>query len=664
MSLIFLLLCTTARAQGFSFEDIGGVGIASQPTMSTDEDPVTVSKRTRELKDGTIEVSFDLKIKKGWHVYAPNVSGGPIKASVTIEESKGCKVDTRLKSKPAPIKKYDTAFATEVAFFEDSATLSFTLTPLGGDYVIKGYLEHGACNDNMCLPPSDTEFIISGTKEVLDCASTEESADTTADTASETEVPEEIGAPQATAPTAADGEERDASLLTIFLQSLLAGLVALLTPCVWPMIPLTVSFFIRRNKGRRGRAIAESITYGASIVVIFMVIGLLASIILGANALNALATNGVFNVTLFGILTAFGIALVTGHDVALPSSWSTALNGHAGKAGGALGIFLMAASLVVVSFSCTAPVVGLLLAEVAVSGIGWAALVGMLGFSLALAVPFALFALFPDMMGRLPRSGSWMYTIKVLLGFIEIGLSLKFLSIADLAYGWHILDRETFIAIWVALSTCAAFCFWGTISLTEYSGEAPGAGRLMLGIAAMAFGTYLLPGIWGAPLKSVSAFVPPMSTQDFIAGQCAPAESYDATPETYNSLDKARETAIAKDKKLLIFFTGYGCVNCRKMEQAVLQAPEVRQLLATKYVIAELYVDDKSPLDTAVTVNENGKERRLRTIGDKISHDEVTEYGTAAQPLFVIVDPVTGATEKVPYAYDPEPARFINFLSK
>jgi len=446
------------------------------------------------------------------------------------------------------------------------------------------------------------------------------------------------------------------SLWGIFLAGVLGGFIALVTPCVWPIIPMTVSFFLKRSKDkRRGRR--DAYLYGASIVVIYVLLGLLITLLFGASALNALSTAAIPNLFFFLLLLVFGFSFLGAFELTLPSSWSTSVDGKAEKAGGLLGIFLMAFTLTLVSFSCTGPIIGFLLVEVGTTGNILGPTIGMLGFALALALPFTLFAIFPSWLKSVPKSGGWMNTVKVVLAFVEIAFSLKFLSVADLAYGWGLLSRPTFLSLWIVLALLLGCYLLGWIRFKhDDKVEHVGVVRFTLAVISFAFALYMVPGLWGAPCKAVSAFAPPMSTQDF--------NLYDKTVHAQsNDYDLGMEQARRAGKPVMIDFSGYGCVNCRKMEQSVLSDDRVRDIIDNDYVLITLIVDDKTNLPTPLHVMENGKEKVLRSVGDKWSYLQRSKFGANAQPFYVLLD-TDGHLLAAPRSYDEDIPAFIQFLEQ
>ncbi len=637
------------------------------------QEPVHVSVEQKRLSDKELEIVFKARIDAGWHVYGTEVeSGGPTKAELTLERQEGLKPLGSLQTKGQVHRGVDDIFGVEVSYLEGSATFSQHFELTGRTYEVGGYLTYGACNDQNCLPPTNVEFSFKGegvSEEVIAPPIIKEEA-VLADTVPEEQAVEEatVGAELWTPvieelrsfDTLASGAKtRKGGLLTIFLLGLLGGLAALVTPCVWPIIPMTVSFFLKR------KGVRDAVTYGLSIVVIYMALGLLVTLLFGASALNSLSTNAAFNIFFFLLLVAFGASFLGGFDIQLPSRWSNAVDSKAGKTSGLLSIFLMAFTLVLVSFSCTGPIIGFLLVEVSSSGNIVAPTIGMLGFAIALALPFTLFALFPSWLKKTPKSGNWMNCIKVSLGFIELAFSLKFLSVADLAYGWHLLDREVFLALWIVL-----FALWGAYLIgwirfphdeDEYDemGEVvvnhrTSIIRFFIAVLCFAFALYMVPGLWGAPCKAVSAFAPPLSTQDFNLNT-------KETRAAFNDYEEGMAYAKAQGKPALLDFTGYGCVNCRKMEAAVWSDPRVSEIINEDYVLISLYVDEKTPLPQRITVTENGQERTLRTVGDKWSYLQRTKFGANAQPFYVLVSP-DGMPLGKSYSYDESVPAYVEWL--
>ena len=641
--------------------------------------PVKVQCQLKDVSATEAELVFNATIEQGWHMYSTEVvEFGPTPTTLEVEKISGAKLKGKLASKGAPIKKYEEMFEADVFYFEHSATFVQKLTLDGGKYHVEGFLEYGACNDQSCTPPTKVDFHFDGESKAASQPEKEEApvaietpkqSEETVTEVAESEVADSVA--PATIGLSADAdlwapvvdklkafEEKttgNSSLWQIFLLGLLGGLVALVTPCVWPIIPMTVSFFLKRT-GDKKKAIRDAIIYGVSIVVIYLALGLIVTALFGASALNALSTNAIFNIFFFLMLVVFAASFFGAFELQLPSSWGNAVDSKAEKTGGLLGIFLMAFTLTLVSFSCTGPIIGFLLVEVSTSGDILSPAIGMLGFAIALALPFTIFAVFPSWLKSMPKSGGWMNTVKVVLGFIELAFALKFLSVADLAYGWHILDRETFLALWIGLAICLAMYLFGLIKFPHDDADERNISvtRFFLGLISLAFAIYMIPGLWGAPLKAVSAFAPPMSTQDFnLQTSEVKAKS--------NDYDLGMQMARANDKPVLIDFTGYGCVNCRKMEAAVWTDPQVASIMTNDYVLIQLFVDDKTPLPAPIVVTVNGQEQKLRTVGDKWSYLQSSKFGANAQPFYVLLDH-QGNPLSHSYAFDDDVNHFLNFL--
>lgn len=653
---------------------------------------ITFKPSMAQTAPDEITISFVGTIASGWHVYSPTEKNGPIPASFNIDKIEGCKLEGGLKANKAPITKYEDMFGANVSFYEHSVTFTQKLKITGKTYKIEGYLEYGACNDQSCLPPTSVDVKYSGKgidkpvaedknedkkdeKAAEETPGTEETAvdaDTVAtDTVAVAETP--MDKDGLWTPVIDElksfGESNAAEgrgIFSIFLLGILGGFIALFTPCVWPIIPMTVSFFLKRNKDDKSKAVGEAMTYGASIVVIYVVLGLAVTLLFGANALNSLSTNAVFNIFFCLMLLVFAASFLGGFEITLPSSWSNAVDSKAGKTSGLLSIFLMAFTLALVSFSCTGPIIGFLLVEMATSGSVVGPTVGMLGFALALALPFTLFALFPTWLKSAPKSGNWMNVIKVTLGFLELAFALKFLSVADLAYGWRILDREVFLALWIIIFALLGAYHIGWIRFPHDEEEWDEMGEKVLhhktsvpqffiALICFAFSVYMIPGLWGAPCKAVSAFAPPMMTQDFNL-----AKSENIEPQ-YKDFEQGMQAAIAAGKPVMIDFTGFGCVNCRKMEAAVWTDDRVKDLINNDYVLIQLFVDDKTPLPEPIEVTQNGQTRKLRTVGDKWSYLQSTKFGAQAQPFYVLLDH-KGHPLNHSASYDEDIDKYIDFL--
>lgn len=635
--------------------------------------PVKWQKSVKMTGDKTGVVTFTATIEPGWHMYSDKLpAGGPNALTVKWDKLDGVKLVGDLTPDKKPVTKHDETFDMNLSWWAGSVTLSQRFEVTGDKYAIEGEIRSQACNDRECTPPQGESFNFSGKvaakpddsqsdegeQPVETIAEDSLAADTTvADAAVVTDLwaPVDFSTSRIQSVDVVS-QQQSSSLWYIFWACFLGGLLALLTPCVWPMIPLTVSFFLKKS-GSRSKSIKNALLYGLSIIVIFIVLGVLFTAIFGASALNALATSAVANIIFFLLLVIFAISFFGAFEIKLPDSWSNKMDTSAEKSSGLLSIFFMAATLVIVSFSCTGPIIGTLLVEAASRGSYLGPAVGMFGFALALAIPFALFALFPSVLKKLPKSGGWLNTVKVVLGFIELALSLKFLSVADLAYGWHILDRETFLALWIAIFGLLGLYLLGMFRFKS-DGEPKQSGigvlRFFLALISLAFTAYLVPGLWGAPLKATSAFVPPLYTQDF--------NLYGNEQLEYDDFDEGMKAAAQQGKPVFIDFSGYGCVNCRKMEAAVLDDEQVKQLIHDKFVTIRLMVDDKTDLKTPIFVQENGKNVKLRTVGDKWSYLQRHKFGSNSQPYYVTLD-AQGRLISGPFAYDENIETFMRFLN-
>ena len=648
------------------------------------QEPVKFKSELKTLQAGEAEVVFTGTIDKGWHVYSTDLGdGGPISATFNVESISGAELVGKLKPVGKEVAAFDKLFEMKVRYFENTAQFVQKLKLTGGEYKVEGFLEYGACNDENCLPPTQVPFKFSGKAEgtTVNGPAADKAADAgnvelekSSDTA-QTAAMAVIGGAESNTGinVAGDGttdlwkpvidelqalgetvSQEDMSWIYIFITGFVGGLLALFTPCVWPIIPMTVSFFLKRSKDKK-KGIRDAWTYGASIVVIYVGLGLLVTGIFGANALNSLSTNAVFNIFFFLMLVVFAASFFGAFEITLPSKWSNAVDSKAEKTGGLLSIFLMAFTLSLVSFSCTGPIIGFLLVQVSTTGNMIAPAIGMLGFAIALALPFTLFALFPSWLKSMPKSGGWMNVIKVTLGFLELAFALKFLSVADLAYGWRILDRETFLALWIVLFALLGFYLLGKVKFPHDDDDTKvSVPRFFMALASLAFAVYMLPGLWGAPLKAVSAFAPPMQTQDFNLYN-------NEVHAKFDDYDLGMEYARQHGKPVMLDFTGYGCVNCRKMELAVWTDPKVSDIINNDYVLITLYVDNKTPLSSPMKIMENGTERTLRTVGDKWSYLQRVKFGANAQPFYVLIDN-EGKPLNKSYSYDESIPKYIEFL--
>ena len=637
--------------------------------------------------NGEIELVADVKIKQGWYVYDTQIpDGGPTPTQISFDRMTGAEpVGTfHAAGKEAKVK-YDEIFQMTIGTFQNSARFVQRLRVTDKSaFSIEGDIRAQACDNQSCTPPLPNDFSFTATDLP---ATVRVPADSPTGTTETTTAPLELQpaqiadsdqsqrtAAQAAVSTAEidsdlhwtpvieelqeygmKGSTAGMSMLWILISGFIGGLIALVTPCVWPMIPMTVSFFLKRNKTERKKAITEALIYGAAIIVIYVLLGLLITGIFGASALNNLATSSLFNLIFFALLVFFAIAFFGGFEMVLPSKWTNKMDEKADKTSGALSIFFMAFTLVLVSFSCTGPIIGTLLVEAATAGSILAPAIGMLGFAIALAVPFVLFAIFPSWLAGMPKSGGWLNSVKVVLGFLELALALKFLSVADLAYGWGILDREVFLVLWIVIFALLGIYLLGKIKFPGDS-DVPHITipRLFLSIISIAFAIYMIPGLWGAPLKAISAFSPPLFTQDF--------NLYDGEVHA-KTLDYETGIAMAQqqNKPVLIDFSGYGCVNCRKMEASVWTDPRVKDLLDNEYILITLMVDDKTRLPEIIEVEENGRTTRLKTIGDKWSYLQRHKFGSNAQPYYIALDH-DGKPLSPSYAYDENVERYIEFL--
>ena len=649
-------------------------------------EPVHFTSQLKTGKGQEAEIVFTAKIDAGWHVYSTNLGqDGPIEATFNVVKMEGAEKVGKLQARGKEIKLFDKLFEMELRYFEHEATFVQKIRFTKPDYDIDCYLEYGACNDESCLPPSEVAFKDKGKSPVVakeETVSKEEKVD---ETIAESDIPtspdsldnkkdsidnhiasldQDLWAPVVDDLKAMGGSDSiaDHSLLYILLMGFIGGLLAVCMPCIWPIIPMTVSFFLKRAKSDKKKGIKDAITYGISIIVIYLGLGLLVTAIFGSDTLNAMSTNAVFNIFLFLLLVVFALSFFGWFEIKLPDSWANKVDTKASETSGLLSIFLMAFTLVLVSFSCTAPIIGLLLVETTTSGNWLAPALGMFGFALALALPFTLFALFPSWLKQAPKSGSWMNTLKIVLGFIELAFALKFFSVADLAYGWHLLDREVFLSLWIVIFGLlgAYLCGWLKFQTDEIGGELNKPMPvvcIMGGLVSLAFAVYMVPGLWGAPCKAVSAFAPPMNTQDFNLNN-------KVVEAKYTSYEEGMAAAKAQGKPVLIDFTGFGCVNCRKMEAAVWTDPKVADMLTNDFILISLYVDDKTPLKEPYEVTDSeGNTKALRTVGAKWSYLQSQKFGANAQPFYVMLDndgkPLAGSR-----AYDEDINGYISFLKQ
>jgi len=662
--------------------------------------PVKFSSQLKLNGTAEGEIIFSGKIDKGWHVYSTGLGNdGPISATFNVNKLEGVQLVGKMKPMGHEISAYDNIFGMKLRYFEGSVRFVQKVKFTKPNYVIDAYLTYGACNDQNCMPPTDVTIKKSGKSPATDQADKDAVADdqTAADAQQEPAATQNAAGDSAAAMASADSlaqanaaataslSDADKALLWkpvikqlqqfggandianhslwyIFLMGIVGGLLALVMPCIWPIIPMTVSFFLKRSKDNKQKGVRDAITYGISIIIIYLALGIGVTLAFGPSTLNALSTNAVFNIFLFLLLVVFAVSFFGWFEIKLPDSWANKVDTKASSTTGLLSIFLMAFTLVLVSFSCTAPIVGLLLVQTVTSGNWLAPAIGMFGFALALAVPFSLFAMFPTLMKKSPKSGSWMDQIKVVLGFIELAFSLKFFSVADLAYGWHLMDREVFLALWIVIFGALGAYLVGWLKFQQ---DAIGGDlnkpmpvpAIMLGLCSFAFAIYMIPGLWGAPCKAVSAFAPPVNTQDFNLNN-------KVVEAKYTDYEAGMAAAKAEGKPVMIDFTGFGCVNCRKMEAAVWTDPQVADKLTKDYVLISLYVDDKTKLPKPIEVkDDNGQTRTLRTVGDKWSYLQAHKFGANAQPFYVTVDnegnPLSGS-----FTYKEDIPGYLDFLNK
>lgn len=639
------------------------------------DEPVTFSVKQERISENKLLIIFHGNIDPGWHVYSTNIAGGgPTPAMFNVDKSKGIKLNGKLRAKGNEKHKHDDIFGMEVSYFENTCSFEQELIITDKEYSLEGYLEYGACSDKNCTPPTAVEVSVKGDdgptasqdeQQTTDEFNSEDTTISKADTISQAtitgtkDIDDNLWSDVSNQLKQLNNQERgNSTLLWLFVMGLLGGLLALLTPCVWPIIPMTVSFFLKRAE-KKSRGIRDAIIYGLSIIVIYVTLGIIITLIFGANALNSLSTNSIVNIFFCLLLIIFGISFLGVFEITLPSSWSNKTDEKARNTTGFLSIFIMAFTLALVSFSCTGPIIGFMLVEVASTGNILGPCIGMLGFSIALALPFSLFAMFPTLLKKAPKSGSWMNTTKVALGFVEIAFALKFLSVADLAYGWSILDRDTFLIIWTILSLTLSLYMFGFIKLPIDGGrkQKHSTYKFILAIASLLFAVYMIPGIFGKPLPAISAFAPPMYTQHIRV-----IKSQNTEP-AFRDYEEGMAFAKKHNKPVLLDFTGYGCVNCREMEQKVWNDPEVSNILKHNVVLISLYVDDRTPLSEHIKISNNGKTTTLRTKGDKWSYLQRVRFGANAQPFYVLCSP-DGKPLQPSYGFDTDPQHFVKFLKK
>ncbi|MDR1809732.1 MAG: thioredoxin family protein [Prevotella sp.] len=645
--------------------------------------PVSWQFKLDDKGNGEIELRCDAQIETGWHLYDTEMGdNGPYPTTLSIDELKGATAAGKFKAVNSVLhKEFDKIFGMEVGYYSGRATFvqRFKITDKAA-FVLKGDVRAQACNDRECTPPLPVDFSFAASDLPATLALAEKkqpeipldekpletvslpdtvAADTTARA---TVVPPAAGTDlwrpviEELKALGAEGSVSDKSLPVIFILGFFGGLIALVTPCVWPMIPMNISFFLKRNKKNKSKAVSDALVYGLSIVIIYVTLGLLITALFGASALNDMASHYVFNLLFFALLVIFAASFFGAFELTLPSSWTTKIDSKADSTSGFISIFFMAFTLVLVSFSCTGPLIGTLLVETTGTG-ALAPAIGMTGFALGMAIPFALFAIFPSALESMPKSGGWLNSVKVVLGFLELALSLKFLSAADLAYGWSILDREVFLALWIVIFALLGLYLLGKIRFVHDSEvKHLSATRLLLAIAPLSFSVYMLPGLWGAPLKVTSAFAPPLYTQDFNLYN-------DEVRAKFDDYETGMEYARKNNKPVMIDFSGFTCTNCRKMEAAVWTDPRVKHILENDYVLITLMVDDKKKLPDVIEVEENGGKTRLKTIGDKWSYLQRHKFGISSQPYYVTLD-YNGKPAGPSYAYDEDIDKYIGFLKK
>ena len=661
-----------------------GMGLNAQVIR----DAVTWSRSVEDKSPTEKVLVFTATVKDPWHLYGTELpKGGPTPTHLLVDKIEGAELVGGLTSTQKPIEKYDPNFEMTLRFFSGKVTFRQKIRITDPKkFAFVGAIRYMACNDEQCLPPANWEFTVQPKElgKLGDAAATkltEETPATTEATATSLGEPSADSvasvdtlsvAPQDTAALASSDlwapvipelkaygdkalNQAEGSLWMLLVGGFLGGLVALVTPCVWPMIPMTVSFFLKRSSDRK-KGIRDALLYGIGIIVIYVSLGLIVSAVFGSDALNNLATNAIFNVAFFILLVIFAISFFGAFELVLPASWTAKMDAKADSASGFISIFFMAFTLALVSFSCTGPIIGTLLVQAATSSSGMLApAVGMLGFALALALPFTLFAIFPNLLQSMPKSGGWMNSVKVVLAFIELALALKFLSIADLAYGWRILDREVFLSLWIVIAILLGLYLLGKIRFPhDAPQEKTPIPALFFAIISFSFAVYMMPGLVGAPLRAISAFAPPLRTQDLnlYNGEVhAKFDDYDA------GMAYARQVG----KPVMIDFSGYGCVNCRKMEASVWIDPNVKHMLEEDYVLITLMVDEKAPLKEPIEIMENGEKVKLRTVGDKWSYFQRMKFGANAQPFYVLLDH-QGKPLAPSYAFNEDVSAYLNFL--
>jgi thiol:disulfide interchange protein DsbD len=639
--------------------------LVSMSSIGQIYEPVKWNFELKNTSATTADIIIQASIDEGWHLYGLHIpNDGPQPTSVVFDKIENAVKVGDLQAPSKLQKQFDSNFNMELNWYTDNATFIQKIRFTEASKVkVKGYVKFMSCNDKSCLPPTKKPFSFGSSVSVSEPAPSKIISNSVSEPLPSKIISNVVKTDYWT-PVLNElksfGNTRDSadttSLWLIFITGLIGGFLALFTPCVWPVIPMTVSFFLKRSKNKkRGRR--DAILYSLAIILIYVFLGILITLLFGASALNSLSTNAVFNLIFFALLLLFAVSFFGAFEITLPSSWSTKLDAKADSTAGLISILFMAFTLVLVSFSCTGPIIGTLLVQVSASGSLLAPAIGMLGFAVALSIPFGLFALFPSWLKTLPKSGGWLNSIKIVLAFLELAFALKFLSVADLAYGWRILDREVFIAIWIVIFALLGFYLLGKLRFPHDSeSKHTSVLGVFLAIISFAFSVYMIPGLWGAPLKAVSAFAPPLYTQDFNLYK-------DEVHPAFTDYDLGMAFAAEKRLPVIVDFSGFGCVNCRKMEASVWTDPKVKELLEKDFVLISLFVDDKTALNKPYQVQENGRATSIETIGDKWSYLQRSKFGANAQPFYVMLDNKAKPMNK-PYTFDENPANFVKWLER
>lgn len=607
-------------------------------------EPVKWSYKTYAVDEETFDLVFEAQIDAGWHVYSQWLESdeGPLPTWFQFDENTSVQFKDSV-MECAPHIEYDPNFMMNLSYFEGKTYWRQQVKRLNAENdTIKGYLSFMVCDSTKCLPPADLDFVFTlSSAEAMPegfeyCPAVEES---------HSETP------------SAEGEEEESDLWVLFLLGFGLGFAALLTPCVFPMIPMTVSFFTKQSK-TRAQGMRNAFIYGFFIIFIYTGLGLLLTAVFGVDVLNTISTDPIFNIFLFALLVIFGISFLGAFEITLPSALANRAD-RASDKGGIMGIFFMAATLAIVSFSCTGPLVGTALAGAATGGYGGPASI-MFGFSLALALPFMLFSAFPGWLNSLPSSGGWLNSVKVVLGLLEIGFAFKFLSNADLVWQAGLLKRELFIAIWVAVSALIAIYLFGGLRFPHDSKDQKmSVPRFLFGLVFAVLTIYMIPGLTGSKVNLISGFPPPMTYAENKPAHGAHVEA------KYQDLDEAMEVAKLENKPVLIDFTGWACVNCRKMEETIWPVDEVAAILNDKVILVSLYVDDRNllPEEEHRVETYGGKEFKIKTIGNKWTYLQASKYNVNAQPYYVMLDH-NGNQLGGSASYDVDPNKFISFLKE